>query len=84
MAVEFIQACRSWSTNPDGSVTCSSFEWVQGYILPPEASGQLDLLIQGGFSSDLFRIGFMGTLGLFVTGFGIGLVVSQLRKLKVR
>ncbi|WP_339487823.1 hypothetical protein [Pseudomonas sp. EL_65y_Pfl2_R95] len=82
MASEFIQVCRTWTTNPDNSVSCSSFEWIQGYVLPPEAADQLDLLLQGGFSPELFRIGFLGTLSLFVAGFGVGLVISQLRKLK--
>lgn len=82
MAVEFIQACRSWTTNPDNSVSCDSFQWIQGYVLPPSVDGQLDLLIQGGFSADLFQIGFIGTLSMFAVGFGIGLVISQLRKLK--
>lgn len=82
MAVEFIQACRTWSTNADGSIGCTSFVWVQGYVLPPEAAGQLDLLIQGGFSEELFQAGFVGTLTMFGIGFGIGLIVSSLRKLK--
>lgn len=82
MAMEFIQACRAWTTNPDDSVSCSSFEWIQGYVLPPEAGEQLDLLIQGGFSTELFQVGFVGTLMLFAIGFGVGLVISQLRKLK--
>ncbi|TBW03698.1 hypothetical protein E0E52_14505 [Azotobacter chroococcum] len=82
MALEFIQACRSWTTNPDGSANCSSFEWIQAYVLPPEVEGHYDLLVQGGFSTELFSIGFMGTLSLFVTGMTVGLVVSQLRKMK--
>ncbi|MWV13746.1 hypothetical protein F3I62_16725 [Pseudomonas sp. R-28-1W-6] len=82
MATEFIQVCRAWTTNTDNSASCSSFEWIQGYVLPPEAEGQLDLLIQGGFSAELFQIGFGGTLTLFAIGFGVGLVISQLRKLK--
>ncbi len=82
MAVEFIQACRAWTTNPDESVNCSSFEWVPAYLLPSEAGEQLDLLIQGGFSPELFRIGFLGMLSMFAVGFGVGLIISQLRKLK--
>lgn len=82
MAVEFIQACRTWTTNPDASVSCSSFEWIQGYVLPASAGDQLDLLIQGGFDPELFQIGFIGTLTLFAIGFGVGLVISQLRKIK--
>lgn len=82
MAVEFIQACRAWKTNPDQSVSCDSFQWIQGYVLPAETGGQLDLLIQGGFDPELFQIGFIGTLTLFAIGFGVGLIISQLRKLK--
>lgn len=82
MSTEFIQACRAWTTNPDNSVSCSSFEWIQGYVLPPEAGEQIDLLVQGGFSTELFQVGFGGTLTLFAIGFGVGLVISQLRKMK--
>lgn len=82
MALEFIQACRSWKTNPDESVSCDSFQWIQSYVLPAEAGGQLDLLIQGGFDPELFQIGFVGTLTLFAIGFGVGLIIAQLRKLK--
>jgi hypothetical protein len=82
MALEFIQVCRAWTTNPDSSVSCSAIDWIQGYVLPPEAGGQLDLLIQGGFDPALFRIGFLGTLSMFAVGFGVGLIISQLRKLK--
>ena len=84
MALKFIQACSSWTTNPDGSASCSAYEWVQAYLLPPEVEGQLDLLIQGGFSSDLFQVGFLGTLSLFAVGFGVGLIVSVIRKARVR
>ena len=82
MATEFIQACRAWTTNPDASVSCSSFEWIQGYVLPPSAESQLELLLQGGFSPELFQLGFLGTVLLFATGFGVGLIIAQLRKLK--
>ena len=80
MSVELVQVCSSWTA--DGS--CAAVAWQAAYLLPESAGEQLDLLLQGGFSSDLFRIGFLGTLGCFVTGFCIGLIVSQLRKLKVR
>lgn len=73
-----------WTDNGDGSITCTGLGWVQGYILPPSAEGQLDLLVQGGFSEELFQIGFGGTLTLFALGFGIGLIISQIRKLRVR
>lgn len=80
----FVQVCASWITNTDGTASCSSWTWTQAYLLPPEAEGQIDLLIQGGFSPNLFGVGFTGTLTLFAIGFGIGVVVSQLRKLRIR
>lgn len=82
MATEFIQVCRTWTTNADDSVSCSAFEWIQGYVLPPEAGGQIDLLIHGGFDPELFQVGFMGTLSMFSVGFGVGLIISQIRKLR--
>lgn len=80
----FVQVCASWITNTDGTASCSAWTWTQAYLLPPEAEGQIDLLIQGGFSPELFTKGFLGTLSLFAIGFGVGIVVSQLRKLRSR
>lgn len=77
MATELVLVCSSF----DGA-TCVQQEFVQAYLLPATAGEQLDLLLQGGFSAELFNAGFMGMLTLFATGFGIGLVLSVLRKAK--
>lgn len=36
------------------------------------------------FSAEFFQIGFAGTLGVFAVGFGVGLIISVVRKLRMR
>ncbi|HDP3820718.1 TPA: hypothetical protein P6N09_006012, partial [Pseudomonas aeruginosa] len=52
------------------------------YLIPPEAAGYVDILVNGGFSPEAFGIGASGVLGSFVTGLLIGWVASLLRKAK--
>lgn len=73
-----IQVCKQF-TETGGSTSCSEFEWVQAYLLPPEAEGYLTLLM-GGFDASAFRLGFAGAMGLFAVGFGVGVVLSIMRK----
>jgi hypothetical protein len=61
---------------------CQSQEFVQGYVLPASAGDHLDLLFQGGFSTQGFALGFSAMISLYITGAGVGLVISVLRKLK--
>lgn len=54
----------------------------------PEANQHLmdstmsELLINGGFDAGSFEVAFVGVLLLWVTGFGIGLIIGQVRKLR--
>ncbi|MBG6618140.1 hypothetical protein I5G22_08395 [Pseudomonas aeruginosa] len=64
-----VQVCKTWVQNADGTVGCTHLEWIQTYLLPPEAEGYLTLLM-GGFDPSAFRLGFAGTIGLFAVGLG--------------
>lgn len=61
---------------------CQNQEYVQGYVLPATAGDQLDLLFQGGFSTQGFTLGFSAMISLYAIGIGVGLIISVLRKLK--
>ncbi|CAC9224749.1 Uncharacterised protein [Pseudomonas aeruginosa] len=75
-----VQVCKTWVQNADGTVGCTHLEWIQTYLLPPEAEGYLTLLM-GGFDPSAFRLGFAGTIGLFAVGLGgAGLIISAMRK----
>ena len=74
-----VQVCTSWTESGDGIVSCSALEWQHVYLLPPEAEGYLTLLM-GGFDPSAFRIGFASAIGLFAIGFGVGIVMSIMRK----
>lgn len=45
-------------------------------------SASTELLINGGFHLESFEIAFAGVLGLWAVGFGIGLIIAQVRKLR--
>lgn len=77
-----VQVCKTWVQNADGTVGCTHLEWIQTYLIPPEAAGYVDILVNGGFSPEAFGIGAAGVLGSFVTGLLIGWVASLLRKAK--
>lgn len=77
-----VQVCTNFSTSSDGVTSCSAFEWQQAYLIPPEASGAVDLLLTGGFDWDVFLQFFGGTLTMFAVGFGTGLLLSQVRKIR--
>ena len=34
-----VQVCKTWVQNADGTVGCTHLEWIQTYLLPPEAEG---------------------------------------------
>lgn len=73
-----VQVCKSWVEN-SGVVTCSQLEWIQAYMLPPEAEGYLTLLM-GGFDATAFKQGFGGAMGLFAIGLSVGVILAALRK----
>ncbi|WP_454255710.1 hypothetical protein [Pseudomonas sp. Marseille-Q8238] len=82
MAVVSVQACTSWVTNPDSTVSCAALEWHQAYLIPPEAAGYVDILVNGGFSPEAFGVGFLGTLSVFLIGLSGGAVASILRRVR--
>lgn len=80
MSVVAVQVCLEWATNPDNSVSCTQLAWQQAFLIPPEASGYVDILVSGGFSPEAFGIGFVGVLTVFASGLGFGWIASLLRK----
>ncbi|MCY1366317.1 hypothetical protein D9M69_532090 [compost metagenome] len=77
-----VQVCTTWTSTAEGFQQCSHLEWQQAYLIPPEAAGYVDILVNGGFSPEAFGIGAAGVLGAFVTGLLTGWVASLLRKAK--
>lgn len=77
-----VQVCRAWVSTAEGFMQCQRIEWQQAYLIPPEAAGYVDILVNGGFSPEAFGIGAAGVLGAFVTGLITGWVASLLRKAK--
>ncbi|EIU3499474.1 hypothetical protein L4P89_004343 [Pseudomonas aeruginosa] len=77
-----VQVCTAWTSTPEGFMACRELAWQQAYLIPSEAAGYVDILVNGGFSPEAFGIGAAGVLGSFVTGLLIGWVASLLRKAK--
>lgn len=82
MGVVAVQVCTLWATTKKGLMECQQIEWQQAYLIPPEAAGSVEILVNGGFSLEAFSIGVAGVLGAFVTGLLTGWVASLLRKAK--
>lgn len=82
MATQPVLTCSQFTTSSDGAVSCTAQTWVDAYVVTPEQQGQLDLLTQGGFDSSTFSLFFGATLLMFATGFAVGIVISQLRKIR--
>ncbi|MDF5883033.1 hypothetical protein P4M26_19305 [Pseudomonas aeruginosa] len=36
--------------DPEGFMACRELAWQQAYLIPPEAAGYVDILVNGGFS----------------------------------
>ena len=66
---------------------------AQGYVLDTTSqtffdtlftsSGQLDLLIQGGFDSGAAELAVLGVMMMFATGLGVGVVANIIRKERI-
>ncbi|WEJ71425.1 hypothetical protein [Pseudomonas sp. PSE14] len=82
MGVVAVQVCTSWASTADGLMQCQHLQWQQAYLIPPEAAGAVEILVNGGFSLEAFSIGVAGVLGAFVTGLLTSWVASLLRKAK--
>jgi hypothetical protein len=74
MSTSLVQVCTD--------AECTSTELVEAYLIAPEDQPALDLLIQTDFQPELAQTGFLGVLLLFVTGFGVGLIIKLLNKLR--
>lgn len=73
--------CTAWDA---ASSSCSSFDVVEDvYLLPADAAGMVELLLNGGFDPEAFGIAFSGILGLWATGLAIGFIASNVRKARI-
>ena len=76
-----VLTCTNWDSV---SSQCSQFELVQDvYLLPIGVEGYIDLILNGGFSEEAFSLAFVGTLLVWATGLGLGLIISQVRKARI-
>ncbi len=82
MTVSLVVVCES-SHFEGASHICDSTKLVEGVLLPPSSDGQLSLLLNGGFSIEAAEHGFLGIMSLWVAGLTVGIIISQLRKLRV-
>lgn len=82
MPTQSVLVCGRFSTSSDGVTTCDSQTWSETYVVTPEQQAQLELLITGGFDTEIYLQFFWGTIGLFVVGFAAGIIISQVRKIR--
>ena len=82
MATQPVLVCQAFQQDGEGNISCSASVWVESYVFPPETAASIDLLLGGGFSEEAFSLGFAAMCVLFAVGLGIGLVLSQLRKVR--
>lgn len=72
--------CQQFTTSSEGVVSCTQQVWLEAYVFSPQEQAQVELVLQGGLSWEVFGQFFLGTLLMFAIGFGIGLILSQVRK----
>ncbi|RMW30560.1 hypothetical protein ALO95_200361 [Pseudomonas syringae pv. antirrhini] len=82
MPTQSVLVCSRFSTSSEGVTSCDSQTWSETYVVTPEQQAQLDLLINGGFDTDVFLQFFWGTIMLFIVGFSAGLIISIVRKIR--
>lgn len=82
MTVSLVVVCESYHLE-NSSQVCDSTKLVESALLPPHANDQISLLLNGGFSIEAAEIGFLGVMSLWVAGVTVGLIISQIRKLRV-
>ena len=82
MPSQSVLTCTQFSTSTEGVISCSTQAWTETYVVTPDQQAQLELVITGGFDGDTFMQFFMGTIMLFVVGFTVGIIISQLRKMR--
>ena len=79
---QFVQVCEQFRNLPSGAMECAQFSYQQAVLLPPQAESAINLLYTGGFDKQAFFLGFGGLLTLWAIGFGVGAVVSVIRKVR--
>lgn len=82
MAIQSVLTCGTFTTDAQGAISCSQEAWTETYVIPADQVAQLELVLNGGFDPELFMQFFGGTLILFCIGFGVGLILSHVRKIK--
>lgn len=76
-----VLTCTAWDA---GSSTCTEVALVQGiYLMPESVEGYIDLILNGGFSGEAFTLAFIGSLLIWATGLGVGMIASQIRKARI-
>ncbi|SUC63397.1 Uncharacterised protein [Pseudomonas aeruginosa] len=40
-----VQVCTAWTSTPEGFMACRELAWQQAYLIPPEAAGYVDILV---------------------------------------
>jgi len=70
------------SSVDSGGLCDGTINYIDAYLLPVDSAPMLELLLAGGFDSELASVGFFGVISLFVVGLTVGLIVNQIRKLR--
>ncbi|MDH1283757.1 hypothetical protein N5C56_24250 [Pseudomonas chengduensis] len=79
MSAVAVQVCSNFAQDAQGVVFCNSTEWRTAYLLPPDVEPYVEVLM-GGFDASAFKLGFASSIGMFVLGIGIGVILAALRK----
>ncbi len=83
MATQFVNVCTEFGTDAETNITsCLHSEWIEAYVIPTDLASELELLLSGGFDSETFLQFFGATIVLFCVGFGVGICLSNIRKIK--
>ena len=82
MALSTVLTCAAFTTSGNGEVICSQESWVETYVIPADQAAQLELVLNGGIDPAIFLQYFTATIVLFCIGFGVGLILSNVRKMK--
>ena len=79
MSTEYVVVCAD--VDPSNG-SCIGETTYMAYLLPPEAGPQSEMFLTGGFDSEVAALGFTAMLTLWVAGFGIGLIINVVRKMR--
>ena len=79
MSAVAVQVCASFAQDSQGVISCAVTEWRTAFLLPPDVEPYVEVLM-GGFDPSAFKLGFASSIGMFVLGLGIGVILAALRK----